>query len=33
VLKTSTAVGDISSPNASATVNWGSVILERAVLD
>ena len=33
VIQTSTAVGDISSPNASATVTWGSIILERAVLD
>jgi hypothetical protein len=33
VIRTSTAVGDISSPNASASVTWGSIILERAVLD
>jgi hypothetical protein len=33
VIRPSTAVGDISSPNSSASVNWGGVILERAVLD
>ena len=33
VLQTSTQVSDISSPNPSASVNWGSLILERAVLD
>ena len=27
VIRTSTAVGDISSPNASASVTWGSIIL------
>jgi hypothetical protein len=30
---TSTWVNDVSSPNPSAGVNWGSIILERAVLD
>jgi hypothetical protein len=33
VTRTSTAVSDISSPNPATTVNWGSIILERAVLD
>jgi hypothetical protein len=33
VMRTSTQVSDISSPNASASVSWGSIILERAVLD
>jgi hypothetical protein len=33
VLYTSTAVGDVASPNASDTVAWGGVILERAALD
>jgi hypothetical protein len=33
VLRTSTTVSDISSPNPSAQVNWGGIILERAVLD
>ena len=33
VMRTSTQVSDISSSNATASVNWGSVILERAVLD
>jgi hypothetical protein len=33
VMRTSTQVSDISSPNASASVTWGSIILERAVLD
>ncbi|MBN2573969.1 MAG: hypothetical protein JXP73_05330 [Deltaproteobacteria bacterium] len=33
VRRTSTAVSDVSSPNPTATVNWGSIILERATLD
>lgn len=33
VLRTSTAVSDISSPNPAASVSWGSIILERAALD
>jgi hypothetical protein len=33
VQRTSTSVNDISSPNPSATVNWGSILLERATLD
>jgi hypothetical protein len=33
VLRTSTTVNDISSPNPTATVSWGGIILERAALD
>ena len=33
VLRTSTSVNDVSSPNPSASVSWGSILLERAVLD
>jgi hypothetical protein len=33
ITRTSTTVGDISSPNPSASVRWGSIILERAALD
>ena len=33
VKRNTTAVNDVSSPNPTATVNWGSIILERATLD
>ena len=33
VTRTSTTVSDVSSPNSMASVTWGSIILERAVLD
>jgi len=33
VLRTSTTVNDVSSPNPTASVSWGSIILERAALD
>jgi hypothetical protein len=33
LLRTSTTVADVSSPNPTANVSWGSMILERAALD
>ncbi len=33
VLRTSTTVADISSPNPATTVSWAGIILERAALD
>ena len=33
VQRTSTQVSDVSSPNSTTTVSWGSIIIERAVLD
>ncbi|MBN2573967.1 MAG: hypothetical protein JXP73_05320 [Deltaproteobacteria bacterium] len=33
ITRTSTLVSDVSSPNPTASVSWGSIILERAVLD